>query len=56
MVTEIKVSDKINVSLDMPKIEPSFITIEDNGGYVFINASEWESVKQAIDKLLAGNK
>lgn len=56
MVTEIKVSDKINVSLDTSETEPSFITIEDNGGHVFIDVSEWEKLKQAVDRLIAENK
>lgn len=56
MVTEIKVSDKINVSLDTSETEPSFITIEDNGGHVFIDVSEWRSAKQAVDRLIAENK
>lgn len=56
MVTEIKVSDKINVSLDTSETEPSFITIEDNGGHVFIDVSEWDSAKQAVDKLIFEQK
>lgn len=51
-----EVSDKISVSFDTAPSEADFITIEDDHGYVCVDISNWENLKQAIDKLITDNK
>ena len=48
----IEVSDKISVSFDTAPSESDFITIEDNSGYVLIDVSDWDNLKQAVDALI----
>lgn len=52
----VEVNDRICVSFDTAPSEPDFITIEDDGGYICVNISDWENLKQAVDKLIVDNK
>lgn len=52
----IEVGEKISVSFDTVPSEADFITIEDNHGYVCVDISDWENLKQAVDKLVSENK
>lgn len=56
MTKPIEVSEKISVSFDTAPSEPDFITIEDNKGYVCVDVSDWEILKQTVDRLIAENK
>lgn len=53
---EFHITETVRVSVDNFTDEPDIITIMSNHNYVFIQATDWEALKQKVDKLIADNK
>lgn len=53
---EFRISDTVRVSVEKCTGEPDIITVMSNHNYVFIQATDWESLKETVDKLIADDK